>query len=337
MARKLRIEFPGAIYHVMSRGDHQEAIFRDAKDRQTFLKTFTEAGEKTGWIAHAYVLMGNHYHLLLETPEANLAFGMKWLQGTYTQRFNSRHKVFGHLFQGRYKALNVDDDDDDDYFQMVSTYIHLNPVRARLVGCEPGQLQGFDWSSFPAYLKLPKKRPVWLETNRVFKSLGINRDNSRGRRRYTAWMEARALECSDKTPEELEATWKKIRRGWYLGGETFKERLLDWISTRKETQRDSLDGEAIRTHDEAAANGLLKNALRRLKITEGKLQALPKGAPAKLVFAWWLRKQTTVSRTWIAERLQMGHPTRVTTAVRAMTDAPRRSPLAKLKSSLANG
>ena len=98
MPRKIRIEYPGAIYHVMSRGDHQEAIFRDAEDRARFLDTFGEACEKTGWRVHAYVLMGNHYHLLLETPEPNLSVGMKWFQSTYTQRFNSRHKVFGHLF-----------------------------------------------------------------------------------------------------------------------------------------------------------------------------------------------------------------------------------------------
>ena len=93
----------------MSRGDHQEAIYRDDKDRTRFLETLGEACEQTGWRVHAYVLMGNHYHLLLETPEPNLSAGMKWLHGTYTQRFNSRHKVYGHLFQGRYKALNVDD------------------------------------------------------------------------------------------------------------------------------------------------------------------------------------------------------------------------------------
>ena len=141
MARKVRIEFPGAIYHVMSRGDHQEAIFRDDQDRKRFLETLGEACAKTGWRAHAYVLMGNHYHLLLETPESNLSAGMKWLQGTYTQRFNSRHKVYGHLFQGRYKALNVED--DNDYFQTASDYIHLNPVRAGLAAAEAGALKSF--------------------------------------------------------------------------------------------------------------------------------------------------------------------------------------------------
>ena len=101
MARKPRIEYEGAIYHVMSRGNRGDAIFLDDKDRETFVDTLEEACAKTGWQVHAFCLMGNHYHLLLETPEANLVAGMKWMQGTYTQRFNSRHKLWGHLLQGR--------------------------------------------------------------------------------------------------------------------------------------------------------------------------------------------------------------------------------------------
>jgi REP element-mobilizing transposase RayT len=100
MARPLRLEYAGAVYHVMARGNQGQAIFRDDKDRQRFLETLGQACEKTGWRVHACVLMGNHYHLLVETPEGNLVAGMKWLQGTHTQRHHGRHKVFGHLFQG---------------------------------------------------------------------------------------------------------------------------------------------------------------------------------------------------------------------------------------------
>ena len=112
MARPLRIEYAGAVYHVMARGNQGQVIFRDDGDRRRFLETLGEACEKTGWRIHAYVLMGNHYHLLVETPEGNLVTGMKWLQGTYTQRFNGRHEVFGHLFQGRYKAILVEADNE---------------------------------------------------------------------------------------------------------------------------------------------------------------------------------------------------------------------------------
>ena len=108
MARPIRIQYPRAVYHVMALGSHGQAVFGDNADRERFLETLGEACEKTGWRIHAYVLMGNHYHLLVETPEPNLVAGMKWLQGTYTQRINLRHGIRGHLFQGRYKALLVD-------------------------------------------------------------------------------------------------------------------------------------------------------------------------------------------------------------------------------------
>ncbi len=108
MARPIRIQYPGATYHVMARGSHGQAIFQDDQDRQRFLETLGEACAKTGIRIHAYVLMGNHYHLLVETPEGNLVAGMKGLQGAYTQRYNGRHQLFGHLFQGRYKAVPVE-------------------------------------------------------------------------------------------------------------------------------------------------------------------------------------------------------------------------------------
>jgi putative transposase len=108
MPRKLRIEYVGAIYHVMNRGDRREPIFLCDEDRQLFVQTLAEACQKTGWQVYAYCLMSNHFHLVVETPRANLAAGMQWFLGTYTTRFNRRHKLFGHLFSGRYKSLIVD-------------------------------------------------------------------------------------------------------------------------------------------------------------------------------------------------------------------------------------
>ena len=105
MARKLRLQYEGAIYHVMNRGDHREAIFRGDKDRELFLQTLGEACAKTDWQIHAWCLMRNHFHLIVETPKPNLVLGMKWFLGTYTSRYNRRHKLFGHLFSGRYKTV----------------------------------------------------------------------------------------------------------------------------------------------------------------------------------------------------------------------------------------
>ena len=106
MARKIRLEYAGAIYHVMNRGDQREAIFKDDKDRECFLETLGECCVKTDWHVHALCLMNNHFHLVVETPKANLVAGMKWFLGTYTGRFNRRHRLFGHLFSGRERVTH---------------------------------------------------------------------------------------------------------------------------------------------------------------------------------------------------------------------------------------
>jgi REP element-mobilizing transposase RayT len=122
MPRKLRVEYPGAIYDVMNRGDHRENIFRDDQDRDCFLSTLGEACRKTEWAVLAYCLMPNHFHLVIETPQANLIAGMKWMLGVYTKRFNIRHKLCGHLFAGRYKALVVEGS-GNGYLATVCDYV----------------------------------------------------------------------------------------------------------------------------------------------------------------------------------------------------------------------
>ena len=182
MARPLRIQYAGAIYHVMSRGDRREDIFLDEEDRRGFLRTLGEVCERAGWQVHAYCLMGNHFHLVVETPQPTLVAGMKWFLGTYTQRFNARHRMRGHLFAGRYKSLLVDWS-DDMYLRVVCDYVHLNPVRAGLLG-EGKSLADYAWSSLPEYLKPAKRRVGWLRVDRLFGELGIRRDNSQGRREF---------------------------------------------------------------------------------------------------------------------------------------------------------
>ena len=189
MARKLRVEYPGAIYHLMNRGDRRESIFKDDEDRQRFLGTLGEACVKTGWQVHAYCLMSNHFHLVIETPQANLVRGMKWLLGVYTSRFNRRHKLFGHLFSGRYKSLIVGGS-GSGYLKTVCDYVHLNPVRARLIG-EVQRLETYRWSSYPLYLRVPSRRPPWLRTDRLFGEWAVPTDSAAGRGMLAAQMEAR--------------------------------------------------------------------------------------------------------------------------------------------------
>jgi len=180
MPRPLRIEFEGAIYHVKNRVDRREPIFRDDADRKRFLETLGEACAKTDWQVHALCLMGNHFHLVIETPKGNLVAGMKWFLGTYTARFNRRHKLFGHLFSGRYKALLVDAA-SPGYFRTVCEYVHLNPVRAKLLTPEQ-PLRDYVWSSYAEYLKPPARRWPWLGAERLFGEMRLPKDSAAGRR-----------------------------------------------------------------------------------------------------------------------------------------------------------
>ena len=138
MARPLRIEFPGAIYHITSRGDRREDIFLSDEDRLLFLDTYSKVADRFGWICYAYCLMTNHYHLVIETPLPNLSLGMAQLNGVYTQKFNRKHHKVGHVFQGRFKAILVE---RNTYLLELLRYVVLNPVRAKmssLLGSGPG-------------------------------------------------------------------------------------------------------------------------------------------------------------------------------------------------------
>ena len=293
MARKVRVEFAGAIYHILNRGDRQEAIFHDERDRERFLATLAETCLKTGRQVHAYCLMGNHFHLVVETPQPNLVTGMKWFLGTYTSRFNRRHRVFGHLFSGRYKALPVDG--EGDYLRTVCEYVHLNPVRAKLVVAE-ATLRSYRWSSFPSYLQAPKQRPAWLRVDRVLGESGIRKDSAAGRREFERLMERRR-------GEETEPEFARIRRGWCFGDEEFQKELLERVGAKAGANH---YGEELRESAEAKGERLLTKELKRLGWKAADLAKKRKGDPAKVALAARLREETTVTVAWLADRLQMG-------------------------------
>ena len=154
MARALRITFPGAFYHVTSRGNERKAVFKSKRDREKFLEYLESATQRYDALIHAYCMMDNHYHLLLQTPSGNLPQIMRHINGAYTTYFNVKRDRSGHLFQGRYKAILVD---IDEYAKELSRYIHLNPVRAKIVETP----EEYEWSSYPAYTG--KQKPAkWL-------------------------------------------------------------------------------------------------------------------------------------------------------------------------------
>ena len=207
MARPLRIQFPGALYHVLNRGNAGGDIVLDDADRRRFLALLAEAVARHGWRCHAYCLMDNHYHLLLATPEANLGRGMQWLSSTYSRKFNWRHQRYGHVFQGRYKAILVD---EDAYLLELARYIALNPVRAG-VAAEPAN---WPWSSYGATVGAVSV-PAILDTGWLLSQFGP--DGTDRARAFAAFV-AEGL----AQPRDLAA---EVRQG-ILGGPAFRRRLL---------------------------------------------------------------------------------------------------------------
>jgi hypothetical protein len=213
------------------------------------------------------------------------------------------------------------DERDANYLQFVSTYIHLNPARAGLIRIGDDKLKAYRWSSYPWYVA--RNCPAWLCREKVMGSLNLQPGQSRG---YEAYIEGRVLELGIKAGrKELEKKWEALRRGWYLGDEGFLARLKNWLArATRGRQRHSHSGAARSAHDEHEASRLLQLGMKELGLPAADLVKLRKNAPEKVVLAWWLRRQTTVSLSWVAKRLHMGHYTSVTQAVSRMNRRPGR-------------
>ena len=285
MARPLRYQAPGAVYHVMARGEGGKNVFEEDADRWAWLERLEQACEKHGWRVHAWVMMGNHYHLLLETPQANLVTGMKWFMGVFSQGWNSRRKRRGHVFQGRYKAVVVNGEGSGEYFRIVADYIHLNPVRSGWVGGTSGKkLKEWRWSSFPQYGR--QKKAAWLITDRVLGAYDLDL-SGRGRRSYCGYLEERAKDRKGALSDE---SLKELRRGWYLGDDSFGKRLLDAMSpvVRKRRRKGSVTGPAARDHDEAEADAFIRKAVGVLGIdgTRKNLDGRGRLLDGKALLAW---------------------------------------------------
>jgi len=311
MARQLRIEYAGACYHVMCRGNGGKSIYNDDHDRQTFLETLWECCKQTGWIVHAYVLMENHYHILLETPEANLVAGMKWFQGTYTQRYNARHHQWGHLYQGRYKSLVIDDE-DPVYFKTVGTYIHLNPVHSHIIDVEKQSVQDYRWSSLSCYSLPPSKRPPAIMLSRVLESFYF-KDTRAGRKAYLVWLQKRAVEELDpKSRQRLAIERKSLKRGWYMGTEDFRDQLLSLID---KSTSDNFRGDQRREHGEYMAKEYIKNGLKSLQCSLSDIKEMPQNDIRKQALVWLIKKNTVVTGEWIRKEIDMGGKANISRAL----------------------
>ncbi len=290
MARRLRIQFPGAIYHVINRGNYRRDLFLSAGEAQAFLDTLREARDLMGWNVHAYVLMRNHYHLALETPEPNLVEGMHWLQSTWATRFNRFRQERGHLFQGRYQSLLVE---DAAALARVVDYIHLNPVRARIV--PPEQVRHFRWSSLRGIV-----RGEGWTADGGWRGNGRFGEDAAARQRY----EELLIQLGRDEAQWEALGLKNLSVGWAIGTAGWRQSLAKEF--RQTALEPGLHLAEVRELRERAWEDAIRSTLRVFKRTESDLATQPPQPDWKLRLASEVRRRTGAPWAWLAERLHLG-------------------------------
>jgi REP element-mobilizing transposase RayT len=310
MARTLRLEVEGGVYHVLNRGNYRAEVFGEENTRRAFLSCLEEACARTGWVVHAWCVMSNHYHLALETPDGNLVEGMRWLQGTFATRFNRLRQERGHLFQGRYKSLIVD---PCEGLGPLCHYIHLNPVRAGL--CRVEELGAWPWSSMH-WATRPRRRPPWYRVEAALQHAGGLGDDAGGRRKYLEYL---GWLVEDEAARKALA-FDRMSKGWVIGGRSFKQ---DVVAEHREVAR------ALERGDRTAAElqeALLDERLDRLLAKIGRRReeatAAAKSVPWKLAVAAAMKATTTATNRWLAGRLHMGSLHETSRRVSAWSRAP---------------
>lgn len=295
MARKLRLEFPGAIYHVINRGNYRAYVFKTEGAKHAFEECLFAACERSGWLLHAFVIMGNHYHLALETPQGNLVAGMQWLQSTFASRFNKLRGERGHLFQGRYQSLLVE---EGEALGLLCHYLHLNPVRAGIVPM--GKLDEYRHSSY-WYLSRPKLRPVFLHPETALIEAGALADTTAGWHSYDDYL-AWQLE---EGPAGKSKAYVSMSKGWALGGKGFRQALLQDHAVAADARAWESDG--VREVRRAQWQTVLDRLRQSLPAKDS--QDRRKSAPWKVKLAQQMKACTDASNGWLAEQLEMGSAT----------------------------
>lgn len=293
MPRKLRLEYAGAVYHVLNRGNYRTDLFQTAGAAQAFLKALEAAVGRYGWKLHAYTVMRNHYHLALETPEPNLVAGMHWLQSTFATRFNRLRQERGHLFQGRYQSLAVE---DAAALSRLVDYIHLNPVRAGIVSVE--QLAAFRWSSLGPLIK--RKAFPGLTAEAWLAQLGVKAD-AEG---WTAYL-AHLTELSGDTARQTEMDFDNMSVGWAIGTDGWRRALAKEHAAM--ALQPGLPAAELRALREAKWEEAAVRELSAVGESEAALRDAGKFAAWKVALGCKLRAEG-VPVTWLAGRLCLGTP-----------------------------
>jgi len=308
MARKPRIEYAGAVYHVLNRGNYRRDLFETAGAAEAFVSCLGDACERMGWRVHGYCLMRNHYHLALETPRGNLVSGVHWLQSTFGNRFNRYRGERGRAFQGRYQAILVQ---PGVHLARLVDYLHLNPVRARIVALE--QLAQFRWSSYRVFLRGAKERPEWLVCTEWLRSHGELADTAAGWRSYAehlAWLMA-------DEGRQKEAAFDRMSRGWALGDEEWQRAVAKDFKDKE--QAADWGGEEVAELNRLHWRERLERGAAAIGASLLGAAAESKSAPWKIALAAWLKRGSSVPNRWISEHLHMGPPDAVSRYVGEVT------------------
>lgn len=292
MARKLRLVYPGALYHVVNRGNYRRGLYESVGAAKAFLGALEEAVKIYRWRLYAYALMSNHYHLVLETLEANLSEGMHWLQSTYGTRFNRFRNEQGHLFQGRYHAGLIE---DWKVLSHVVDYVHLNPVKAKIVPAD--QADRYRWSSLGGFVRGP--RMPGLSAAEWLASHGCE-DTASGWEHYKAHL----VELAGNLEEQERLGWKGFSYGWAIGSEGWKKRMA--AEHAEHALNPGLERSVVRELQEARWQDALTDGLRKLGRGEEDLKTSRKGADWKVRLALTLRQDYATSYAWLAKALAMG-------------------------------
>lgn len=314
MPRYLRIEYAGACYHVINRGNYRRNLFEESGAADAFERTLGEAAERFGWKVHAYVIMRNHFHLALQIFEPNLSEGMKWLQGTWARRNNGFRRAIGRPFQGRYKSLLVE---PGHTLAQVCHYIHLNPVRAKVV--EPHELQNFRWSSLAKFEK--RNCPRWLDPTTVLFDAGQLADSPKGWLSYRSYLCFRSLE---KGGDELSRL--RFSRGWCIGSDEFRDQAKKEFENKGQTLAMARFA-GIEPGELAAEKKKLwfEQLTTLAALAKIKLDPLPakKSAREKVLLAAAMKLSSSASNGWLASTLEMGQPASASQFVRRFLLAPQ--------------
>lgn len=297
MARRLRIQFAGAVYHVINRGNYRRDLFETTDRAAAFERCLFETCSRMRWRLRAYALMRNHYHLAIETIEPNLVEGMHWLQSTFATRFNRYRQERGHLFQARYQALLVE---PGIALNRVVDYIHLNPVRAAIV---PAALvANFRWSSLRRYTR--GERPDCLQAGTWLDAIGLS-DTSEDWQLYTRQL----IDLAGAEERQKELGFPEMSRGWAIGTHGWRQALAR-VHT-KHALAPGIASQELADLKHARCESVLEQLLSAAGKTAADAARDRKGAAWKIQIAQTLRATTSATNRWIAEQLHMGAPNSV--------------------------